>query len=249
MKPGSFTSRHLWIIAVVAVATLGLVSWKHQESPEKKQTPQVINDTVPQKKAKEKDKRVRDLDEALMELDNIDLKEHLDNAMKEVAEAMKQIDVAQLKMEMDKAMREVDVEKIRKELEESMSKIEWDKLKVELEKVKSIDMVEVQKEMERVKEEMKKIQPQLEKELAKAKIEVEKAKAEVKEYKSFVDGLEKDGLLNKKENYTIQHKDGKLIVNGKEVSPQVYQKYRAFLQKHPTLVIKKDADDFDIDSD
>ena len=34
--------------------------------------------------------------------------------------------------------------------------------------------------------------------MEKAKVGLEKAKAEMKEYKEFVDGLEKDGLINKK---------------------------------------------------
>ncbi len=47
--------------------------------------------------------------------------------------------------------------------------------------------------------------------MEKAKEKIEKAKAEMNEYKEFVDGLEKDGLINNKEDYTIKHKDGELI--------------------------------------
>ena len=88
-------------------------------------------------------------------------------------------------------------------------------MKVELDKVKKIDMKQVDDEMEKVKEEMEKIGPQIEKEMEKAKVEIEKAKVEIKEYKEFVDGLENDGLINKKEGYTIKHKNGELIINGK----------------------------------
>ena len=78
---------------------------------------------------------------------------------------------------------------------------------------------------------------------------MEKAKAEMKEYKTFVDGLEKDGLINKKSNYTIEHKNGALIINGKKQPTNVYNKYRSFLQKHKKLKIEKSGDDFNIDHD
>ena len=65
-------------------------------------------------------------------------------------------------------------------------------------------------ELSKVKKDLKKIGPEIEKELQKAKVEIEKAKVEMKEYKSLVDGLEKDGLITKKDGYSIKHKDGKL---------------------------------------
>ncbi len=81
------------------------------------------------------------------------------------------------------------------------------------------------------------------------KIEIEKAKEELKEYKTFLDGLEKDGLINKKEDYTIKHKNGELIINGKTQPAGVYSKYRSFLEKHKRLSIEKSHDDFNIDLD
>jgi hypothetical protein len=71
----------------------------------------------------------------------------------------------------------------------------------------------------------------------------------MKEYKAFVDGLANDGLINKKESYSIKHKDGKLIINDKEADAKTYDKYRSFLEKHKKFNIEKDIDDFDIDMD
>ncbi len=97
--------------------------------------------------------------------------------------------------------------------------------------------------------EMKDLGPKIEKEMQKAKVEIEKAKVEMKEYKGFVDGLDKDGLINKKEGYTIRHKNGELIINGKKQPADVYSKYRSFLEKHTKFNIKKSNDDFNIDTD
>ena len=36
------------------------------------------------------------------------------------------------------------------------------------------------------------------------------------------------------------------MINDKVVSPKTYEKYRQFLEKHPTINIRKDEDDFNI---
>jgi len=103
--------------------------------------------------------------------------------------------------------------------------------------------------MKKVQEEMKDLGPKLEKEMVKAKEGLEKAKAEVKEFKTFVDGLEKDGLITKKEGYTLKHKDGELLINGKKATEQTYNKYRSFLEKHKKFNIEKNDDNFDMNLD
>jgi hypothetical protein len=71
----------------------------------------------------------------------------------------------------------------------------------------------------------------------------------MKEYKEFVDGLEKDGLINKKEQYTIKHDNGELFINGKKASDATYKKYKSFLDKRKKFTIEKSEDDFNIDID
>ena len=119
-----------------------------------------------------------------------------------------------------------------------------------------VDMEKVKKEMERLKEEMPKVQeqlkdlkPQIEASMKKAKEEMEKAKAEITVFKSFEEGLEKDGLINRKANYTIEHKEGELYINGKLQSEAVYNKYRSFLEKHKSFKLNKTDDDFKMEND
>ena len=278
MKPTTFTTGRLFLILLTAGLTIGLVSWDHRQSPGQYQ--QSANDTVP-KKSKDREKKIRDLDDVLAELDGADLKIDMDKMQKELSEALKKIDADKIRLEIEEAMKEVDFDKIKKEVEasmakvdwnnikteitnamkqvdmakiqaevqQSMAKIDWDKMKAEMDKVKNIDMKHVQEELQKVQEEMKDLGPKLEKELANAKVEIEKAKAEIKEYKEFVNGLESDGLINKKEGYTLKHKDGELFINGKKVSEQTYNKYRKFLEKHKKFSIEKNDDDFDMDMD
>lgn len=266
----TFANPRLWLPLLAVTLTIALVSWDHQQNPGDYSRQYQAADTTPKKKT---DRKIRDLDEALEELDKVDLKMDMEKMHRELANALKAIDGEKIRMDVEKAMKDVDFEKIRKEVEQSIAKIDWDKIKAEVdfdkiraevkESVEKIDWekmkkeldevknlkIEIGDEMKKVEEELKKLGPQIREELDKAKVEIEKAKAEMKEYKEFVDGLEKEGLLNKKDNYTIRHKDGELTVNGKKVSEQVYNKYRPFLEKHKNFSIEKSDDDFNIDFD
>jgi hypothetical protein len=282
MKPGTLRTGRVLLSLLIIIVTVGLVSWDHKQSPGR--YGQSVNDTTP--KTFEK-KEIRNLDEALEELNKGEWKEDLEKAMKELKIAMKNIDGDKIKFELEKSMKDVDFEKLQKELslslkeidltklqeelksslkeidlsklqvelKESLAKVDWDKMKVELDKVKNIDMKELELEMSKVKEQLKDLKPQLEKELGKAKIQIEnaredieKAKVEIKEYKDFVDGLERDGLIQK-DKYELKHQQGELLINGKKASDQTYSKYRSFLEKHKRFTIEKSNDNFNIDMD
>ena len=279
MKPTKFTTGRMLLVLLLAGLTMGLVSWDQKQTPRRFGQP--VYDTVPKTKSGEKEKKIRDLDDVLDELNDAELKVNMEKVQKEIAEAMKKIDGEKIRLDIEKAMKEVDMVKIQKEVQESLAKVDfekikrevaeamkevdmariqkevqeslakvdWEKMKIEMEKVKDIDRKQLEKEMEKVKEEMKDLGPKIEKEMKKAKVEIEKAKVEIKEYKEFVNGLENDGLINKKEGYSLNHKDGELFINGKKASEQTYNKYRPFLEKHKKFTIEKSDDDFDIDMD
>ena len=271
MKPGTLTNKRIWMPVLAIGLVVGLASWDQQQIPGGQRQGQNPTDTLPKKK-KATDKKVQDLDDILNELNTIDINVEMDKVQSELTKALKEIDLEKIQLDVEKSMKDIDFDKIRKEIEESMksidvekmkkdiqesfAKIDLDKIKIELDEMKKVNLDKLEVEMKDLQEELKKIKPQIEKELANVKIDlegakagIEKTKAEIKEYKEFVDGLEKDGLINKKENYTISHENGILTVNGKKVSEQVYSKYRSFLQKHDKFNIEKNADDFDIDMD
>lgn len=118
-------------------------------------------------------------------------------------------------------------------------------MKLELQEMKNINLDEIRKELEEAKINMKDLGPEME----KAKEEIEKAKVEIREYKAFVDGLEKDGLINKKEGFTLEHKDGELLINGKKAPSQTYNKYSEFLEKHKKFRMVQNDEEFDLDND
>jgi hypothetical protein len=73
-----------------------------------------------------------------------------------------------------------------------------------------------------------------------ARESLEKAKVNLREYKNFIDELEDDGLINKNEGYTIEHRDGQLYINGKAQRREVYNRHRKFLEKNEQFTIRED---------
>jgi len=258
------TSRLLWIVAATGLC-IGLAAFnqKQQKRPANP-IPQTTNqDTIPKKK----ERKIRNLDEALEELDRVNVEINMENLNAELAEigpqvekeirnakieveqALKEIDMEKLHEEINASLKDIDWKEIKEEVDASVSKIDWEKIKKELREVKEINLEKIDIDLKKVHEELERIKPELEKNLKEARIEIEKAKVEIREYKTFVDGLEKDGLINKKDGYTIKHKNGELIINGKTQPAGVYSKYRSFLEKHKRLSIEKSDDDFNIDLD
>jgi hypothetical protein len=253
-------SNGLPILLLVSVS-IALIAWGGQRQTPPQTTKQAFTDTIPKKKT---DKKIRDLDDAIEELDNADLKVDLEKVTSQIQDAMKQIDMAKLQIEMDKAMKAVDMEKMKDEIEkatreidaakiqqdlkESLDKIDWKKMEMGLEEVKKIDLSKLNEDMKKFELQMKELGPKIEKDMEKAKVEIAKAKEQMKEYKAFVDDLDEDGLIDKKQPYSIEHKNGVLIINGKKQPPSVYLKYRSFLEKHKKFNIKKSDDHFNINN-
>jgi hypothetical protein len=266
MKPKTFTAGRI-ILAVLTIGmTLGLVSWDYKQGGDKYSPGQT--DTVP----KTKEKKIRNLDDEIDQQWNTEIRESMEKAMQELREAMKQfdgekmklelekslktVDMDKLKMELDKAKQEmenafknIDMTKLKTELDASLAKVNWDDLKNELEKVKHINTEELKADMDKLREELKQIQPGLEKEMSKLKVQMQDLKVEMKEYHEFVDGLDKEGLINKKEPFEIKNKDGELTINGKKASAETQTKYRVFLEKHKNFTINQNGDEFNINID
>src|SRR5690349_12686739 len=157
MKPTKFTTGRMLLVLLIIALAIGLVSWDQKKSPG--HFGQSVNDTVPKTKPGDREKKIRDLDDVLDELNEADMKVNMEKIQKEIADAMKQIDGNKIKMEIEKAMREVDMDRIKKEVEtsvakamkeidmvkiqqevqESLAKVDWDKMKAEMDKVRDID--------------------------------------------------------------------------------------------------------------
>ena len=254
MKPVSRNLKEF--VAAIALITVCcfFISW--QTDRQDPVTFRSSTDTLPKKK------KVVDLDEAIAELEATDISRELEKAMAEVDKAMKELDeqeislklqealnrvnMEEVRAQVDMAIKDIDVNKINREVEESLAKIDWENIKSEMDGVK-MDFGEIEEELKKVKEEMKGLKPKLEKQLNEARLEIEKAKTQLKQYRDFLNGLEKDGLIDTKKDYEVKHAEGKLYINGKEVPGETYEKYRDFLENHKQFTIKKERDDFNVD--
>lgn len=226
-------------------------------------------DTVPDKhfdvdmNLKELDKGMKELDVQMdklgVELKNMDFSKI--NA--EIEAGLKNIDFNKIKLQIEQSLKEVDLEKIEKQVKESLSKVDWDKIKLEvdeamkhaknsinmeeikksLEQVKAVDMEKLKKEMEKVKEELEKnkdkMKIDIEKEMQKAKEELKKAKVELEDTRALLDVLEKDGLINTNEDFSVELKDKVLYLNGKKQSEEVTAKYRKYFKSDSFSISSK----------
>lgn len=174
-----------------------------------------------------------DLDKAMTELDK---------AMVDLNKDLK-IDLSKMQIELKQALEQVnkiDYEKISKEVQASLKQIDWQKTQKEVDKAMHEAQARLQEvDMKKVHIDADKISREVSEGLSKAKLGIEKAKKELAELKAFTNQLEKDGLIDKKKGYKIEIRNKKLIINGKEQSKEVNEKYQQYLDK----------EDFSISSD
>lgn len=227
------------------------------------------SDTIPTKQ-----KKSRDLDEALAEIDRSEielqraLKEidsekmqaDIRNAMKnievdmakaqeEMAKAMKEIDMEKINLEVQKAMKEVNWEKVQEDVKTSLAKVDTKAIKAEMEKAKAEMQKAKETDFKKMQEDLAKIGPEIEKAMAEAKVEMEKARKEITNYKNFVNALERDGLLKKDESYKIVYKNGELTVNGQKLSAEATRKYSEFIDDKKDFTLQKNEDGLNINHD
>ena len=244
-------------VALLLFAVISLAAWQQRPSAPPKPPKPLAIDTIP-----DRNNKIKDIDDAIQQLDKSQQDmERSFNDIKippvppvppippiepekikaEVDKAMKSIDVEKMKAEIEKSVKEIDVAKLKAETNAAMAKVDWEKMKKEMERVKE--------EMPKVEAQLKDLKPQIEKSMQEAKVSIEKARKELQGYKTFIDQLAQDGLINKNENYTIEHKNGSLIINGKTQSAEVYNKYRSYLPQQKNFTIKKDNEGFNIHND
>ena len=272
----SFLKMQLPLMLIVSALMVTLVAWKEDRFAQSKFQASDTVPIKSEKKIKNIDEAIKELEKAQVELErtiknipvpSIDVQKmqlEIQKSMKEIDTeklkiqidlALKEINPEKIKAQVDAAMKEIDAEKIKASVAEGIKEIDAQKIKMQVqEAMAQIDMEKInaeiaefkKTELPKIEVELKNLKPQIEAELKKAKTEVEKAKKEMQDYKAFEDGLANDDLINKKEGYTIEHKDGKLIINGKTQPQAVYNKYRSFLDNHKKFKLEKNENDFDL---
>lgn len=252
MKPTRLSPLRIGALTAGLAICISLISWDYQQPRSGLKTADAA-DTTPRKTNREK--KVHDLDEAIAELEQTDLDAAMGKARLEMEKAFREVDADKIRQQVDEALKQVDFGKVQAELKEALSQLDCAAIQAEIKKameevdlakinaeteaaLAKVDWEKAKEEMSRVKAEMKNLGPEME----KAKAELEKAKTTLKEYRAFVHALDAEGLIEKNGTYSIEHREGELLINNKKAAAAVYEKHQAFLSKHGNFKLSKSAD-------
>jgi len=201
--------------------------------------------------------------DALKNIDFTKIEKDIENAMKSIdmEKIMKDIDMEKIMKDVNNSIKSVDLDKILGDVKSSMKEIDWDKhsaeindalkeARGELEKakieIKDIDMKEISKEIEKAKLEIEKSKAEIKKidmnkVMEEAKKGIAEGKEELKQIKTMFNEMEKDGLINTKEGFSIEYKGEDLYINGKKQPENVADKYRKYTkEKNFKITIDKE---------
>jgi hypothetical protein len=219
---------------------------------------------VPEKeqmKMKDFDKLQADLDKSLLLATEELKKMNLSKMQKDIEASLKDVDMEKIKKDVELALKSIDMDKMMAELSASLKDIKVNYKSEEIEKalaeakkeiekakleIKDIDNDVVKKELENAKKEIEKSKLEIskidiDKIMAEARTGIDKAKGELKLTKEMFTEMEKDGLINSKDGFTIEYKNKDLYIDGKKQAEKITDKYRKyFKQEHFKITIDKD---------
>jgi Asp-tRNA(Asn)/Glu-tRNA(Gln) amidotransferase A subunit family amidase len=224
-------------------------------------------DTVPGKdykgsmKMKDFDKLQSELDKSLLQVNEEMKKIDLSAMQKEIEASLKAVDMEKIMKDVESSLKSIDLEKMMADISSSLKDVNLELKSSEIEKamqeakkeiekakleIKEVDREAIKKELEKAKLEIDKIKPEIDKIdmdkiINEARAGIDKAKEELKLTREMFTEMEKDGLINSKEGFTVEYKDKSLYIDGKKQSEKITDKYRKyFKQEHFKMKIDKD---------
>lgn len=214
---------------------------------------------------KDWDKIQRDIEESIQKMD-------IDKIRQEATESMQKLNLDKVHKQIEESLNRIDFDKLQQQIDESMDKVSKKDIHEQLQKAKmQVDKTlsdakwkenyekamvfnkeEMEKNMEHLHRNMEKLKVDLQQQkfdfknqMEKAKGELDKAQVELKGYQEMIYDMEKDGLLNTNEDYSIEYKDGDLYVNDKKLPAETAKRYKKYFKKDK-IAIKKEKGDMHI---
>ena len=192
---------------------------------------------------KDFDLLIQNMDSEILKMQKEVSKIDFNQMHQEITASLNKVDLDKIKTDIDKAMNEVDFAKIEQGVKTALKEVDWtkvnDDVKIALQSAKKeidkIDMETVKKEINKAKLEIEKSKREIKKinvdEIMKnANAGISKAKEELLLTKQMFNEMEKDGLINQKDGFTIEYKDKTLIINGKKQSEATTRKYQQYIK-------------------
>lgn len=174
-----------WLMGVTACAILGFGLMSFQDSARNKKNDQPyaqVNDTVPEKHiSPELNNAIKELGEALSQVGKEISKINWDQVNKEVEISLKEVNIEKIMTEVRHAIEKADVSKITRELNDEMKKVDHEKLRMDIQK-------EVEESLKGLKDiDWKEMESQLKDVEIKVKdFDKEKLKAELEKIKPVI---------------------------------------------------------------
>ena len=179
--------------------------------------------------------------------------EAFDKAMEALDKNMDTLDVQMknLNINIDQqiaaSLSKINVDEIAKQTEASLKQIDWNAMQQNVNnslqqaqhQIAQIDFKKMQNQIEAMQQKLQsddfksqfnseKLHKQIDDAMSKAKEGIEKAKQKMQALKDFTNALETDGLINKKNGYSVEWQNGDLYINDKKQPKNISDKYRKY---------------------
>ena len=191
-----------------------------------------------------------DLNASMKAVQGKEIQRALEEAERSIEQAQKDVaqnsDLKQEKMQevqeaLARALKDVDMKKIKAETETALAQVDVEKINAKIERIQQVDMQKMQRQLQQM-------EPKIQASIEKAHEDIEQAQKELTNYKNLIDALDKDGLIQKDDHYTIEYRKGELIINGTKQPDAIKERYRQFLNGKNFKLIK-DVNGFNIKND
>jgi hypothetical protein len=210
-----------------------------------------LQDTIPQKNSdndprmsmKDYDELMHKMDKQIMKMQEEMSKLNMDKMHNDIVASLDKVNFDKIKLDIDKAMKEVDFNKIENGVKSALKEIDWTEVNADVKaslqdakkEIDKMNMEEVKKEMKKVQQELQKSKSEIEKinvdEIMKnANKEIVRTKEDLALTKTMFNEMEKDGLINPKEGFSIEFKNKTLMINGKKQSEATREKYQQYIK-------------------
>ena len=240
------------IVCCLVIATITMSFQNTPFSPlDQLDTLAGLQDTTPGK-AENRDGKIsmKDFDQMILNMDKETIKIQtelskidFDKIHSEITASLNRVDFDKIKLDIDKAIKQIDVAKIEQGVKSALKEINWNKMNNDIklslqdakQAIEKIKMKELKSEMEKAKIEVEKSRKELKKinveEIMKnANAGITKAKEDLRLKKEMFNEMEKEGLISQMDGFTIEFKNKALLINGKNQSEAIANKYRQYIK-------------------
>jgi len=213
-----------------------------------------LQDTVPEKPKDRSgemtindfDLLIQHMDKEILEMQKEAARIDLDKMHQDINASLSKVDLDKIQRGIDKAMKDIDFAKIEAGVKSALQQIDWDEVNNDVrlslqdakKEIDKIDMESLKKEMEKAKLEIEATKNELKKinidEVIKnANSGIARAKEELRLTKQMFNEMEKEGLINQRQGFTIEYKNKVLYINGRKQSESITNKYKPYIKEDP----------------